>query len=59
MQCSIAYRDFALETNLSREIGQVRLHGTLVDLGVLEGSLSIGVRESDPSLSRQGQPRVS
>jgi translocation and assembly module TamB len=47
----IDYRDFALETNLSRETGQARLHGTLVDQGVLEGSLSIAVRESDPSLA--------
>ena len=47
----IDYRDFSLEANLSRESGQARLHGTLVDQGVLEGSLAIAVRERDPSLA--------
>ncbi|HET9475474.1 MAG TPA: translocation/assembly module TamB domain-containing protein [Steroidobacteraceae bacterium] len=47
----IAYQDFALEANLSRETGQARLRGTLVDQGVLDGSLNIAVLERDPSLA--------
>jgi len=47
----IAYKDFVLQANLSRETAEARLHGTLVDQGVLDGSLSIAVRENDPSLA--------
>jgi len=47
----LAYRDFSLEANLSRDMGQARLHGTLVDQGDLDGTLSIAVREQDPTLA--------
>ena len=47
----LGYRDFKLEVNLSRESGIARLHGTLIDQGELEGTLSVAVREKDPSLS--------
>ena len=47
----VAYRDFSLDANLSRDSGKARLHGTLIDQGVLEGSLSVAVRERDPTLA--------
>jgi translocation and assembly module TamB len=47
----LAYRDFSLDANLSRETGLARLHGTLVDQGDLDGTLSIAVRERDPTLA--------
>jgi translocation and assembly module TamB len=47
----LAYRDFSLDANLSHDSGKAQLHGTLVDQGVLEGSLSVAVRERDPTLA--------
>ena len=47
----LAYRDFSLDANLSRDMGQARLHGTLVDQGDLDGTLNIAVREKDPTLA--------
>ena len=47
----LAYRDFKLEANLASGSGIARLHGTLIDQGELDGSLSVGVGEKDPSLN--------
>lgn len=47
----LAYRDFSVDANLSGDSGRAQLRGTLVDQGVLEGSLNIAVREKDPSLN--------
>jgi translocation and assembly module TamB len=47
----LAYRDFKLEANLASGSGIARLHGTLIDQGELDGTLSVGVNERDPSLN--------
>ena len=47
----VEYRDFSLDANLSRDAGQAQLRGTLVDQGELQGTLSVAVRERDPTLA--------
>ena len=46
----LEYRDFGIDVDLTHEAARARLRGTLPRQGELDGTLTLAVAESDPSL---------